>query len=65
MILYGAGRFGFEAPHYQETISNLKSYILERCRDNKIWLEIIPRNYKNAFHKKLFFLLLFSSLSSP
>ena len=36
MILCGAGRFDFEAPHYQETISNLKSYILERCRDKKI-----------------------------
>ena len=31
-------RFGYEAPNYQETISNLKSYILEICRINKIWL---------------------------
>jgi hypothetical protein len=31
-------RFGFEAPNYQETISNLKNYILERCRDERIWL---------------------------
>lgn len=31
-------RFGFEAPNYQETIVNLKKYILERCRDEKIWL---------------------------
>jgi len=31
-------RFGFEAPHYQETISNLKSSILECCRDENIWL---------------------------
>jgi len=31
-------RFGFEAPDYQETISNLKSYIHEICRINKIWL---------------------------
>ena len=31
-------RFGFEAPAYQETISNLKSYILKRCNDEKIYL---------------------------
>ena len=31
-------RFGFEAPHYQETISNLKNYILKRCQDEKIYL---------------------------
>ena len=31
-------RFGYEAPRYQETISNLKSYILKRCQDEKIWL---------------------------
>ena len=31
-------RFGFEAPHYQETISNLKCYILKRCQDEKIYL---------------------------
>jgi predicted house-cleaning noncanonical NTP pyrophosphatase (MazG superfamily) len=31
-------RFGFEAPNYQETISNLKRYILDRCRDEKIYL---------------------------
>ena len=31
-------RFGYEAPNYQETISNLKSYILKMCQDNKIWL---------------------------
>lgn len=31
-------RFGLEAPDYQGTISNLKSYILEICRINKIWL---------------------------
>ena len=31
-------RFGFEAPDYQETVSNLKSYIQEICRINKIWL---------------------------
>ena len=31
-------RFGYEAPNYQETISNLKSYILEICRINKIYL---------------------------
>ena len=31
-------RFGFEAPDYKSTISNLKSYIYKRCQDEKIWL---------------------------
>ena len=31
-------RFGFEAPNYQETITNLKHYILEICKDNQIYL---------------------------
>lgn len=31
-------RFGYEAPNYQETVKNLKSYILEICKDNKIYL---------------------------
>ena len=31
-------RFGYEAPNYQATISNLKSYILEICKDNQIYL---------------------------
>lgn len=31
-------RFGYDAPNYQETISNLKRYILNRCQDEKIWL---------------------------
>jgi len=31
-------RFGFEAPDYQETVSNLKRYIQEICRINKIWI---------------------------
>jgi hypothetical protein len=31
-------RFGYEVPNYQETISNLKSYILGICRDNQIYL---------------------------
>lgn len=31
-------RFGFEAPNYEATISNLKSYIYSRCKDEKIWL---------------------------
>ena len=31
-------RFGFEAPNYEATISNLKNYIYSRCRDEKIWL---------------------------
>lgn len=30
-------RFGYEAPQYR-AISSLKKYILERCRDEKIWL---------------------------
>lgn len=31
-------RFGYEAPNHQETITNLKRYILEICRDNQIYL---------------------------
>lgn len=31
-------RFGYKSPDYQETISNLKSYIHEICRINKIYL---------------------------
>jgi hypothetical protein len=31
-------RFGFEAPNYAEAVSNLKSFILEMCKDNKIYL---------------------------
>lgn len=31
-------RYGYDAPNYQETIANLKSYIYSRCRDEKIWL---------------------------
>ncbi|TDD78225.1 hypothetical protein [Flavobacterium caseinilyticum] len=31
-------RFGYDVPNYQETISNLKRYILKRCQDEKIWL---------------------------
>jgi hypothetical protein len=31
-------RFGYEAPDYQQTVSNLKSYIQEICRINKIYL---------------------------
>jgi hypothetical protein len=31
-------RFGFDAPNYQEIISNLKTYILERCKDERIYL---------------------------
>nr|WP_294785496.1 hypothetical protein [uncultured Flavobacterium sp.] len=31
-------RFGYDAPDYQATISNLKNYIFSRCRDEKIWL---------------------------
>ncbi|KDN55286.1 hypothetical protein [Flavobacterium seoulense] len=31
-------RYGYPAPDYLETISNLKSYIYSRCRDEKIYL---------------------------
>uniref|UniRef100_UPI00404907BD hypothetical protein n=1 Tax=Flavobacterium sp. TaxID=239 RepID=UPI00404907BD len=31
-------RFGFEAPNYSESITNLKQYILEICKDNQIYL---------------------------
>lgn len=31
-------RYGYDAPNYQETIANLKSYIYRRCHDEKIWL---------------------------
>jgi hypothetical protein len=31
-------RFGFEAPDYESSIDNLKNYILNRCRDEKIRL---------------------------
>lgn len=29
-------RYGYPAPNYQETISNLKNYIYDRCKDEKI-----------------------------
>uniref|UniRef100_UPI00404A37D9 hypothetical protein n=1 Tax=Flavobacterium sp. TaxID=239 RepID=UPI00404A37D9 len=31
-------RFGFEAPNYSESITKLKQYILEICKDNQIYL---------------------------
>lgn len=31
-------RFGYPAPDYLETISNLKRYIYGRCKDEKIYL---------------------------
>lgn len=31
-------RFGYEAPDYLSTVSNLKRYIYERCKDEKIYL---------------------------
>jgi hypothetical protein len=31
-------RFGYDAPDYPATISNLKRYILKRCQDEKIYL---------------------------
>ena len=31
-------RFGYDAPKYQEAILSLKKYIMNRCKDEKIWL---------------------------
>jgi hypothetical protein len=31
-------RFGYDAPNCPETIANLKNYIMERCRDERIRL---------------------------
>jgi hypothetical protein len=31
-------RFGYEAPDFEAAIANLKRYIHERCRDEKIYL---------------------------
>ena len=31
-------RFGYDAPNYQEILSNLKRYIVKRCQDEKIYL---------------------------
>ena len=31
-------RFGYDAPNYEATILNLKNYIYNRCREEKIWL---------------------------
>ena len=31
-------RFGYESPKYQEAILNLTKYILNRCREEKIYL---------------------------
>lgn len=31
-------RFGYEKPQYQEAILHLKKYILNRCKDEKIYL---------------------------
>lgn len=31
-------RFGFDPPKYQDSVSNLKKYILDRCREEKIRL---------------------------
>ena len=31
-------RFGYDQPDYKETIANLKRYILDICRDNKVYL---------------------------
>lgn len=31
-------RFGYDAPNYQDVIAGLKSYIYNRCKDEKIYL---------------------------
>lgn len=31
-------RFGLEPPDFEESISNLKRFLIARCRDNGIWL---------------------------
>ncbi len=31
-------RFGLEPPDFEESISNLKRYLIVRCRENGIWL---------------------------
>mgnify|MGYP003574882545 CR=1 FL=1 len=31
-------RFGYDAPDYKSTVSNLKNYIYGRCREEKIWI---------------------------
>ncbi|MEC5164795.1 hypothetical protein RCH18_000517 [Flavobacterium sp. PL11] len=30
-------RFGLEPPNYEESISNLKRFLVVRCRENGIW----------------------------
>ncbi|MBF4472824.1 MULTISPECIES: hypothetical protein [Flavobacterium] len=31
-------RFGLEPPDFEESISNLKRFLITRCRENGIWL---------------------------
>lgn len=31
-------RFGLESPDFEESITNLKQYLIARCRENGIWL---------------------------
>ncbi|MFD1603241.1 hypothetical protein ACFSJW_13040 [Flavobacterium artemisiae] len=31
-------RFGYDAPDYKSTVSDLKGYIYSRCKDEKIWI---------------------------
>ena len=31
-------RFGLEPPDYEQSISNLKRFLIVRCRENGIWL---------------------------
>jgi hypothetical protein len=35
---YEHERFGFEKPDYEDKINNLKDYILDMCKANRIWL---------------------------
>ena len=32
-------RFGYAPANFEEAIANLKNYIYDRCKDQKIWIE--------------------------
>ncbi len=32
-------RFGLEPPDFEEAISNLKKFLMVRCRENGVWLD--------------------------
>ena len=32
-------RFGLEPPDFEESIANLKRFLIVRCRENGIWLD--------------------------